>query len=299
VKAAKSIYRTAAGEQKLREAYDRTLAEWNVPIETLYVPTRFGQTHVIAAGPEGAEPLVLLHGFGFSSTHWVDNVGPLSERYRVYALDFVGDLNKSVADWVMETPEECEAWFLDVLAGLGVNRVHLMGLSYGGFLAFLLAGRLPGRTGKLVGISPGATLQKQGKGFFLRCLLAGMFPAADRLNRLMDAMTAPGNRVNPAVREQFITAMQCGIPRIRMFARYMTDEELKRISCPTLLLLGEYELQYDPRRAIDRARRLIPRLQVRLFERAGHGLPMERPDAVNPVILDFLQERLEALPQAQ
>ncbi|NRF94544.1 hypothetical protein HQN89_26925 [Paenibacillus frigoriresistens] len=81
------------------QAYDRTLQEWEVPVESKYLDTSFGKTHVLISGPEDAEPLILLHGFGFSSTMWIENVKPLSERYCIYAVDFIGDINKSEAIW--------------------------------------------------------------------------------------------------------------------------------------------------------------------------------------------------------
>jgi hypothetical protein len=62
----KSIYKKEQGEKVYKSAYYKTLREWEVPYTSYFVMTRFGSTHVIEAGVEEAEVLVLLHGFAFS-----------------------------------------------------------------------------------------------------------------------------------------------------------------------------------------------------------------------------------------
>jgi pimeloyl-ACP methyl ester carboxylesterase len=284
----KSIYKKPEAEAIFKEAYDQTLSEWQVPYEIWHVETRFGMTHVIASGPREADPLVLLHGYGFSSTHWVDNIKALSEKHRVYAVDFPGDLNKSVMTVPIETKQDCAAWFADVLDGLSIDKTNIMGLSYGGFLALVIGIYLPERIKKIVTMSPGASLQPQSKRFFLRCIFAWLFPSRKQLNKFMDYMCAKGNTVNAALRNQFIIAMQNCNPRVKVFASYLSDEELASIKSPTLLMIGEHDVQYNPLMAIRRANRLLPNWQTILVKGAGHGLPMERPDVVNAHSLAFL-----------
>ncbi|CAM3039172.1 alpha/beta hydrolase [Paenibacillus sediminis] len=286
----KTIYRKKEGESLFKEAYDRTLQEWDVPYGSSYVNTRFGRTHVIAAGPKGAEPLVLLHGFGFSSTMWKDNIKDLSEQYRVYALDFVGDINRSVATKQIESKADCANWFSDVLDELHLHKANVMGMSYGGFLALVFAILLPNRVDKLITICPGASLQKQKKQFFLRSLHAGIFPSAQNIDRFIRYMSADASKIDSTIRYQFIVAMQNCIPRIKVFASYLTDDELQKIEAPTLLLIGNHEVQYNPNAAIERAGRFIPKLDAHLIKDAGHGVTLEQPQVVDQHVLQFLQK---------
>ncbi|MFD0694521.1 alpha/beta fold hydrolase [Paenibacillus sp. GCM10027628] len=286
----RSLYRKPAGEALLNQAYNATLSAWKVPYESVQVPTTFGQTHVLVAGPADGEPLVLLHGYGFSSTSWIDNIESLSAQYRVYAVDFIGDMNRSVAKGVIHTKEQCADWFAQVMEGLGVASAHVMGLSYGAFVGMIVSRLLPDRIRSLISISPGGAIQPQRKGFFLRCMMAGMLPSRARINRLMDYMKALGNEVNPIVREQFVIALQNCLPQVRLHAGYMSDDELRAIKCPVLLLLGEYEVQYNPEKGLQRAKQLIANLQGDIIAGTGHGLSLERPDLVNPLVLKFLQQ---------
>lgn len=286
----KTIFRTDRSEKLLHEAYEKTLNEWEVPYSTLYVDTRFGKTHVITAGPEEGEPLILLHGFAFSSTMWKDNIKDLSKTNRVFALDFIGDINKSKATRQIESKIDCANWFCDVLKELRIEKANVMGMSYGGFLALVFAILVPEKINRLITICPGASLQKQKKTFFMMNLMGGIFPSEKNINLLMDYMSAKGNTIDATIRSQFIVALQNCLPRVKVFASFLSDQELKKISHPTLLLIGEYDVQYNPRLAIERAKILISNLETHLIEQAGHGITLEQPLIVNQYVLNFLAQ---------
>ncbi|AIQ52521.1 alpha/beta fold hydrolase [Paenibacillus sp. FSL R7-0331] len=283
-----SIYRKAGKPDSVMEAYNNTLQLWKVQVESKYIATSFGDIHVLVAGPEDAEPMVLLHGFGFSSTVWLDNIEAVSTCYRVYAIDFPGDINKSISTRPIKSKEECAAWFAEVLDGLDIDRVHVCGHSFGGFIALVLAARLSSRIQKIIALAPGASLQPQSKAFFIRSLFAGLMPTTTRLTKLMDYMTGKGNSVNETIKNQFITGMQHALPRTRLFVSCLNDDELQLISNPVLLIIGDQDIQYNVNRAVERANKLIHNIEASIIPRTGHGLPLERPELVNGLILDFL-----------
>ena len=109
-----SVYRVASNEAALMEIYDARLDRWPVALETLYVETSYGPTHVIAGGPEAGPPIVLFHAMGLNATMWLPNMAALCSGHRVYAVDTIGDLGRSrlldhecyprdggeMADWV-------------------------------------------------------------------------------------------------------------------------------------------------------------------------------------------------------
>lgn len=282
-----SIYRRPEGKARLEDAYNRTLRQWPVVHECRYVDTRFGRTHIIAAGSPECPPMLLFHGFAFSSTMWIDSVQALSRNYRVYAVDFIGDINKSEQTEQVKNEEDCAAWFQDVMDGLGLRKAALTGLSYGGYLALLFAIRIPERVERIVSINPGAALLPQRKAFFLRSLMAGLFPSEARLRRFMKWMAADESRISDCIKDQFVVAMQNCLPRIRVFARCFRDEELRSIRVPVKIISSEREVQYNPYKALQRARALIPHVQTELLTEAGHAGSVECPDAANRSILSF------------
>ena len=88
------------GEAKFLAAYNAALKlSRTVPVpEELDIPTRFGMTHVVAAGPKDAPALVLLHGYMATSVMWAPNIADLCGDHRVYAIDVMGQPSKSVPD---------------------------------------------------------------------------------------------------------------------------------------------------------------------------------------------------------
>jgi len=80
---------------KLTAIYDEGLRHWPVPFETLFVPTRYGRTHVIVSGDPAAPPLVMTHPATIGGFVWSSIIAPLSEHRRVHALDTIGDFGRS------------------------------------------------------------------------------------------------------------------------------------------------------------------------------------------------------------
>ena len=90
------VFRSPEIEAEYNAAYAAALQLWPVPYDEFYVPTRFGDTHVIASGAKNAPPLVLFQPTGAGATIWYRNVGPLSQCYRVYGVDTISEVNKSI-----------------------------------------------------------------------------------------------------------------------------------------------------------------------------------------------------------
>jgi pimeloyl-ACP methyl ester carboxylesterase len=280
------VFKSLDGQARYFAAYDATLARWPAPVQSFDADTRFGSTHVHAAGPADALPLVLLHGQAVSSTMWYPNIGALSQKLRVYAPDTIGDLGKSVARQLVTQPAQFVDWLGDLLDALGLEKPHVAGLSMGGFLALRLALSRPERVNKLVLMAPASLLPLRPR-FFLRMAL----------------MLAPGFLLTLPAKQKLLlgTGSPAALPAIQQMLtttdfRYnmvlppvFTDDELRRLRVPTLLLLGDREVVYDYQAALQRATRLIPGIQVQVIPGAGPALNFDQPDLVNRHILEFLE----------
>ncbi|WP_240045461.1 alpha/beta fold hydrolase [Streptomyces sp. L-9-10] len=103
------------------------------------VETSFGTTHVYRYGPSdpaagSRTPVVLIHGSGGCSAQWYPNTVALSADRPVYALDTPGDPGRSIQREPMWQPERAAQWMDEALGALGLDKVHLVGSSYGGWL---------------------------------------------------------------------------------------------------------------------------------------------------------------------
>ncbi len=285
-----SVFKSPTGEEKNTAAYDCALSQWPVPYEELDVPTQFGATHLIASGPTGAKPVLLLHGQDSCAISWIDNVAALSQVFRIYALDTPGDIGKSKPTHLPDSREAYASWLLDVLDQLQIEKANLVGLSYGGFLAANFALAFPERVNRIVLLAPGIpnfgppTLQWANYGMPMLLL-----PSRFTVRRFINGASMKGYSKDDPVHEQMIVGMM-HLRKVSFMRPVFADEEFKRMSVPVLLLIGDHEIMYEPRKALGCAARLIPGLQAELIPDAGHILNSDQAEIVNARILQFLTE---------
>jgi len=285
------VFRSPEGGAEYHAAYAATLAAWPVPYRSLIVPTRAGRTHVIACGPEDAPPLVLLPMTFISATMWMYNVADLGRRHRVYALDTVGDLGKSLPESPLAGRAGIAGWLSDAFDGLGIRDAFVAGASYGGCMAMGFALDAPDRVRKLALLGPAATFEPLHFQFYLRGASIVMLPRRRVLLSFLRWCSTRGDlEDDPIVRQ-----MHAGVrnyrfqPQNGLFPPVYTDDELRNVKTPVLLLVGDNERVLDPARALERARRLVPGIEAEVVPGAGHALPIDRPAIVNERLQKFFK----------
>ena len=162
------IYRSEAGRRAVEASYREFLSRWPVPSRQFTVPTREGDTFVIACGPENAPPLLLFHGSGANATAWLADIAAWSAHFRIYAVDMIGEPGLSTPSRPLLGSEAYVFWLDDVLAALSLTCVSIVGVSLGGWLALDYATRRPERVEKLVLMCP-AGIGRQ-KNFLIKAL---------------------------------------------------------------------------------------------------------------------------------
>jgi pimeloyl-ACP methyl ester carboxylesterase len=286
-----SLFKTPEGADKYHAAYDAVLALWPVPHQALDVQTSFGMTHINTAGSPELPPLILLHGFGVCSTQWYSNIAPLSRYFRVYAPDVLSQMGLSVATRRPKTRQNYAAWLTEVLDALDLERVCIVGHSYGGWLSLNLALSVPQRVERIVLLSPAASFASIRLPFLLHFLSAVFIPTRSRIHGFMQSTTTmPLSNSHPII-EQLIVGIkhfngqQIGAPVVSVF----TEDELRQITVPTLLLIGDHDVSCKLASVLARAQRLIPNIEAELVLGGGHLFPTDQADVSNTRMLEFLQ----------
>lgn len=107
------------------------------------------------AGPEDGPPVVLLHGFPQTSRCWQRQMAALSRAgFHAIAVDQRGYSPRA-------RPTADDAYRVDLLAGdvigvadaLGLDRIHVVGHDWGGFVAWVLAALHADRVASVVSVS--------------------------------------------------------------------------------------------------------------------------------------------------
>ena len=237
---------------------------------------------------------MLLSGAGFNASMWYSNVEALAKNHPVYGVDMPGDPNPSVPRALMTSPQACAAWLDELLAQLGDRPAHLVGASYGGWVAMNQALRAPARVASITLLDP-AGLTKLDARFWWWLNISGLasltpMPLRRRLGRWLD---------NPAMLErELMTLMWAGIRGYRMepkFPAILTDDQLRAIPVPVLLITGARSALITPAQARDRAARM-PNAEVAIVP-GSHGR-FNRTGELNDRIAAFIDAHSEARPSA-
>ncbi|WP_052865483.1 alpha/beta fold hydrolase [Streptomyces niger] len=280
----------------LRDRYfaacDAVYAMGARPLAETDVETAFGTTHVYRYGPadpaaQARTPIVLVHGAGGCSAMWYPNTPALSADRPVYAIDTPGDPGRSVQRAPLHRPERAAQWLDEALAGLELDRVHLVGASYGGWLALNQAHRAPGRLASVTLLDPGG-LEKVGLRFFA-WIFASLFAtfAPKALRPRLAAWLEQPVLVVPELRAMVRAGVRAH--RIRRPAPLpLTEDELRTIRTPLLLLLGRRSLLVHPRRQVERVPRLVPGACAEIIADTGHGPQIDHAEQINARMLAFM-----------
>ena len=277
-------------------AYRFALELWPIPYASYGIATPHGWTHVVDSGADHGDPVVLIHAASLSATQWYPQAAALGGHRRLYAIDIMGDIGLSAQARPIRTRADAAAWLVELLDGLGIDRATFVGSSFGGFHATNLAVLRPDRVRGLILLAPAATVRPFKRLASIAIRTGSLLPLPVTVKPGLRGMmqgALPDRRI---VRQMELGVRGFRYDRAGIFPSELPDEELVRLDCPTLLLLGDREMIYDPAEAAERARRLIPRIEAEIVTGVGHLLGMQRPDLVNPRIVRFLDERLATSP---
>ncbi|WP_028535338.1 alpha/beta fold hydrolase [Paludibacterium yongneupense] len=242
---------------------------------------------------QGEHTLLLLNGITMATASWALLMPILENRYRVLRLDFLGQGQSAKPHTALHTMEEQADIVVRLLDRLGLSRVHLLGLSYGGMVAQHVVHKHADRVDCLV--------------------LASTLAWSDAVNAAMCDSWIEANRVGGIdlrytisipwlFSSRYLSQHGDHLPELKRLAA-MVDwdavirliEGIKRhdartwlgnVNLPTLILLGS-EDRLTPRYQTDILASLIPRARLEILPGAGHVLHLEAAGAMANAIIAF------------
>ena len=132
--------------------------------------------------------------------------------------------------------------------------------------------------------SPGAKIER----VFLLGLGKRDKLTADKVRRFAGTVQKKMDALKVAEYASYLSAVLRGTRHRLIKHRQFTDDELRGITSPVLLVFGDSEVCVDFRAVVDRARSCIGALDVRIITGTGHALQGEKPDVVNRLIIDAI-----------
>ncbi|MFD9724901.1 alpha/beta fold hydrolase [Streptomyces sp. NPDC059072] len=247
-------------------------------------------------GPRAGAPVILIHGHPFNRTMWAPQTAALTAAgYRVITPDLRGYGESPVVPGKALLADHADD-LAALLARLGIEQVVVGGVSMGGQIAMELRLRHPGVVRALVlcdtSMEPETEDGKRYRRELAERLLAeGMKGYAEEV---IDKMLAPYNVTGMPEAAARVSAMMCATDPEGAAAALRGRAErpdyrpvLAGTSEPCLLLVGADDV-YTPVADAEAMHALMPHSVLTVVDGAGHLPGVERPEAVNRALLEFL-----------
>jgi pimeloyl-ACP methyl ester carboxylesterase len=281
--------------------------------------TRFVRIHghEVAYRQAGTGPVVVLvHGIAGSSETWLPIIPLLADRFTVVAPDLLGhgESAKPRGDYSLGA---YASGIRDLLAVLGHDHATFVGHSLGGGVAMQLAYQFPQSCERLVLVCSGGLgkevspllklLSAPGSEYVLPLVLTSRLHAvAGSVGRVLGKI---GLRGDPLLGEVWATYTRLTDARAqRAFVhtiRAVIDVNGQRVSArdrlylsaavPTMIVWGDRD-GVIPVEHAHAAHELMPGSRLEIVERAGHFLPVERPEVLARLLRDFIETTEAACP---
>jgi len=261
-----SIYKSEAGKQAVERRYRETLARWPVAHQQIVVPTRQGDTFIVASGNPGAPPIVLLHGSGANASMWMHDAAAWAREFRVYAVDLIGEPGLSAPSRPPLASGAYVEWMDDVWQALALLSAAIVGISLGGWLGLEYASKRPERVASLSAISPSG-VGSQNRAFLLKAGVLLMLGEWGRRRALR--LVTVGRELPREAAEPLMLRFRHFRPRMEPVP-ICTDADLAALTMPVQLIAGGRDVMLRSEETRDRMQRHVRNLEVIFLEAAGH-----------------------------
>jgi pimeloyl-ACP methyl ester carboxylesterase len=274
--------------------------------ENKYIQIKGIQTRYWQMGAEGT-PVLLLHGIGCSVLEWEHNVAALAARHRVFAVDLLGFGLTDKPEHEKYSIHRLAQFSLDFLTALQIPSAHVAGNSLGGIIGLECARIAPERVQSLLLVDP-AGMDRRGT------LLEFRLATIPYIGELLTRPNPNGTRMlwkkalynpTPIVTEAFVKtkvalasmqgAQAAFLKTLRSFADVIgfkpegvkaLHAALPHIHTPTFVLWGQDDAFVTVAHA-EVLRRLLPNVQVQIWQQCGHAPQIEYPAKFNEAALKF------------
>jgi sigma-B regulation protein RsbQ len=256
---------------------------------------------VEVSGRDGAQAMVLAHGFGCDKNMWRFVAPAFEDDYRIVVFDHVGHGSSDLSAYDPERYETLQGYaddVLEILEALELDHVVFVGHSVSSMIGVLAAADQPERFDKLVLVGPSPRYLDDGDyvGGFSGEDIEGLLQSLDSNYLGWSSAMAPvimGNPDRPHLGAELTNSFCRTDPEIaRQFARvtFTSDNraDLERVRTPALVLQCSDDA-IAPQAVGEYVHSQLPDSRYTLLEATGHCPNLSAPEETVAAIRAFLR----------
>lgn len=239
-------------------------------------------------------PVLLIHGLGSSTRDWEYQIPELAAHYRVIALDVRGHGRSDkpreryrIADFADDV--------VALLDHLGLEQVHLVGISMGGMIGFQVGVDHPQRLKSLTIVNSGPEVKPKTPRDYLEIAkrwtlsrLLSLDAIAKALGKLLFPKPEQAELRRKIEERWPQNDKRAYLASLDAIIGWGVRERLSRITCPTLVISADRD--YTPVAQKQAYVNELPNARLLVIDDSRHATPLDQPQRFNSSLLAFLSD---------
>lgn len=260
-------WRSPTGQNAYEKSYAEAMKQLPTPSKTLDISTDYGTVRVYEWATKqtsSATPIVLVPGYTSGVPMWESNLSDLMTKHPVYALDALGDCGMSVQTAAIKSAADQAAWLDQVIAHLGVEAIHLVGHSFGGWSAANYASRYPDKIASLSLLEPVFVFQRLSVWIILKSIPAAIpfLPKKWRDNLIKDIGGVTDINLDDPIARMIVEGSEYYERKIP-YPEQITPKHLQKWKMPVYVAMAADSSLHDSAKAVAVAQAHIQNLQAK------------------------------------
>jgi pimeloyl-ACP methyl ester carboxylesterase len=284
-----TFFSSPKAKKEIEKLYLQKLDELSIRYEFMNVETTYGDTNIVITGQKEKHPLVLLHGSNGCAPVALEAMIDLIEDFRIYAIDIPGQPNLSAEFRPSMKDAAYGKWMYEILSRLGVRNAFLVGISFGGFVAWKTLVFDEKRISKAFLITPAGIVNGNPMKSILKVFLPMKRYKRQKEMKYVQQFLGELFSEKDEFAEVFLSKVFLHFKMDFSPIPLITKKEAQLIKTPVHIFAADNDLLFPGRKMLKRAKNIFPSLKKTILLEGSKHVPSKQN---NSSISEFIHKHI-------
>ncbi len=229
---------------------------------------------------DATPPLVLIPGRSSSTPLWADNLPSLLQHRSVYTIDMIGEAGMSIQDKPIADDRDSAWWLHEVLTQLPEPKLHLLGLSIGGWTTANLLRHYPDKVASATLLDPVFTFGNMSLEAVVRSIPASVRWLPKSWRDSFSSWTAGGADIENTPEARLIESGMQNYALKLPGPSVIPQDSFTQMDVPVLAVIAGESPMHDSEEISATAKDLLGQTNVKVYPEASHAINGEYPKEI-------------------